>query len=152
MLRQQGISRASLRIGNDRKVIGQDRNGPWPHRFALPDRRTPLRLALRDGESVSITDATHGQLTIAGRNYSAILDPRSGYPVDHTRHITVIHPDAATADAGATALFVAGPEAWPAVARRMGIELVMRIGADGEVEFSPALQARLASGDTGSGP
>jgi thiamine biosynthesis lipoprotein len=151
MLRKQGITRAALRIGNDRKVIGQDRNGPWQHRFALPDRRTPLRLPLRDGESLSITDASHGQITIAGRNYSAILDPRSGYPVDHTRRITVIHPDAATADAAATALFVAGPEAWPAIARRMGIELVMRIGADGRVEFSPALQARLASGDAVSG-
>ncbi|MHA1568358.1 MAG: FAD:protein FMN transferase [Alphaproteobacteria bacterium] len=147
MLRKQGITRARLRIGNDSKVIGRDHNGPWQHRFTLPDGQAPLRLALRDGESVSITDARHGQVTIAGRNYSAVLDPRSGYPVDHTRRITVIHPDAATADAGATALFVAGPEAWPVIARRMGIELVMRVGADNRVRFSPALQARLASPD-----
>lgn len=154
MLRQQGIRRARLRIGPDSKVIaaGQAPGAEADWYLDLPLAEGPRRLVLQDGESVADTDLARNRVEIAGREYSTVLDPRSGYPVAHTRRILVIHPDAATADAGATALFVAGPAAWPAIARRMGIELVMRIDRTGRVEFSPALQARLAAAAPGLAP
>ena len=43
-----------------------------------------------------------------GRRYGHILDPRSGHPVDGVHSCSVVAPDAATADALSTALFVLG--------------------------------------------
>jgi thiamine biosynthesis lipoprotein len=66
-----------------------------------------------------------------GRRYSHIIDPRSGYPAAGTRSVTVLASEAALADAAATALFVAGPEQWPDIARRTGIGDVLMIDAAG---------------------
>jgi len=43
-----------------------------------------------------------------GRRYGHVLDPRSGMPADELACVSVLAPDAATADALSTALFVMG--------------------------------------------
>lgn len=45
-----------------------------------------------------------------GKRYGHIIDPRTGYPVDHVLSVTVFAPTAAEADALATAFFILGPE------------------------------------------
>ena len=45
-----------------------------------------------------------------GRRYGHVIDPRTGYPADKVLSATVLAPDAATADALATAFFVMGVE------------------------------------------
>lgn len=45
-----------------------------------------------------------------GKRYGHVIDPRSGWPVQHTLSATVISHSAAAADALATAFFVIGPE------------------------------------------
>ena len=59
------------------------------------------------------------------------------------RSVTVIHSDATTADAAATALFIAGPERWARIARRMGIRYVMLIDDQGRVHMNPAMARRV---------
>lgn len=58
--------------------------------------------------------ATSGQyerfLTIGGRQYGHILDPRTGWPVEGKVSATVIAPGAMIADALATAAVVLGPD------------------------------------------
>jgi thiamine biosynthesis lipoprotein len=78
-----------------------------------------------------------------GRRYHHILDPRTGYPVTGTRSVTVIHDNAGTADAAATALFVAGPERWHEIARSMDIKYVMLIDSEGHIVMNPAMQNRI---------
>jgi hypothetical protein len=67
------------------------------------------RLALRDRAVSSSGDYERG-FTIGGRHYSHILDPRTGYPVDHVIGVTVIARDNATANALATTLSVLAPQ------------------------------------------
>jgi thiamine biosynthesis lipoprotein len=43
-----------------------------------------------------------------GKRYGHVIDPRTGWPAEHVLSATVLAPDAATADALATALFVMG--------------------------------------------
>ena len=57
--------------------------------------------------------------------------------------MTVVTGNAALADAAATALFVAGPHDWPAIARRMGIKEVLLIDSQGSAYITPELAKRV---------
>lgn len=63
--------------------------------------------------------------------------------------MTVIHDNGATADAAATALFVADADQWPAIARAMGIEAVLRVADDGAIQLTPAMAERVAFEEAG---
>jgi thiamine biosynthesis lipoprotein len=53
------------------------------------------------------TSASYARpLTVAGKQVSHIVDPRTGLPVGHVASATVVAADAATADALATTLNV----------------------------------------------
>ena len=57
--------------------------------------------------------------------------------------VTVVHDDAATADAACTALMVAGPKRWTAVANSLGVRLVMVVDDDGRVHMSKDMAPRV---------
>ena len=58
-------------------------------------------------------------VTIAGKNYSHIIDPRTGHPANELLSVTVMGPDATNADALATAISVLGKE--------RGVELMNKL-------------------------
>jgi thiamine biosynthesis lipoprotein len=78
-----------------------------------------------------------------GRRYHHIIDPRTGYPAMGTRSVTVVCSNGAVADAAATALFVAGPDKWPAIAESMGVDQVMLIASDGRVQMTASMEKRI---------
>jgi thiamine biosynthesis lipoprotein len=57
--------------------------------------------------------------------------------------VTVIASDATLADAASTAIFIAGPNAWENTARKLGIDQVLRVDANGQIQVTRKLQARL---------
>jgi len=84
--------------------------------------------------------ATSGQyerfLTIEGRQYGHILDPRSGWPVTGRVSATVVAKQAVLADALATAAVVLGPERGLELLQSIpGVEGVLAV-ADGQGGFS----------------
>jgi thiamine biosynthesis lipoprotein len=86
---------------------------------------------------------------VDGRRRSHILDPRSGRPIEHAlASVTVMHPQAALADAWATALAVLGPTEGPKVAEREGLLafFVVREGPDAFRSIENAAFTRAASG------
>jgi thiamine biosynthesis lipoprotein len=91
-----------------------------------------------------VTSGTYERYRQHGdRRYPHIIDPRSGQPATHVVSATVLHPDAARADVAATALVVAGAEAWPEVARSMGVSEVMLVDEAGRVQLTPGMAAKL---------
>jgi len=143
-LEELGILNAIINAGGDLRAIGRHGNRPW--RIGIRDPRKPGVLAsieLAGDESVFTSGDYERFYEHEGRRYHHIIDPRSGYPAGATVSATVIHPVAATADAAATALFVAGPDAWPAIARQMGVKYVMLVDREGRIHLNPAMQARL---------
>lgn len=66
-----------------------------------------LRLA---SGSVATTAASERRRIVDGQVLGHVLDPRTGRPVPAWGSVTVVAPDAFTADALATALFVLGPD------------------------------------------
>ncbi len=55
----------------------------------------------------------------------------------------VLHADPLLADAGATALFVAGPAGFERLARRMGLGCALMVTEENEMLVTTAMRARL---------
>ena len=143
-LRESGIEHAIINAGGDLRAIGQRGERPW--RIGIRHPREPGILAsieITDDDSVFTSGDYERFFEVDGKRYHHIVDPRSGYPASDTMSVTVIHSDAATADAAATALFVAGPDHWQKVAQNMGIRFVMLIDTQGIIHMNPAMQSRI---------
>ncbi|WP_126452618.1 FAD:protein FMN transferase [Sulfuriflexus mobilis] len=143
-LRELGVENAIINAGGDLRAIGRHGQRPWRVGIRHPRKEGVFAsLEIEGDESVFTSGDYERFFEYEGRRYHHIIDPRNGYPADQVRSVTVIHPDGATADAAATALFIAGPKDWHRIAKRMGIKYVMLIDKGGRVHMNPAMQQRL---------
>lgn len=143
-IRDMGIQNFLLNAGGD--MVAQGSRGDRPWRIGVRDPRgTGVLASLEpgDGEAVFTSGDYERYFIWQGRRYHHIIDPRTGRPARGVRSVTVLHEDAGLADAAATALFVAGPDDWPAVAREMGIDFVMLVDAEGAIHLTPAMRDRV---------
>lgn len=142
-LQDLGIQHALVNIGGDLRAIGQHGKRPWVVGIRHPRQDGMIAsLALQEGESVFTSGDYERFFEYQGTRYPHIIDPRTGWPANQAISVTVLHHDAATADAAATALFVAGND-WPRVAVAMGVSHVMLIKPNGEIELSPDMHQRI---------
>ena len=123
----------------------------WRVGIRDPDGGVLAGVTIGDG-AVFTSGNYHRYGEFDGTRYAHILDPRTGRPVDHVAQVTVIHADPVRADAAATALVVAGPEDWPAVARDMGIGQVLVVDAAGNLQATPQMADRLDFSDDSPDP
>lgn len=160
-LQSVGIENAMVNAGGDLMAIGRHGDRPWRIGVRHPRKKCDdenqaecviARLDVRDHEAVFTSGDYERYFEYGGKRYHHILDPRTGYPADQTTSVTVIHHDGATADAASTALFIAGPDKWPQIARDMGIEHVMLIDKQGVVHLTPAMAGRIELSDLQTDP
>jgi len=143
-LRELGIKNAMINAGGDLRAIGSRAGHPWHVTIRRPDGTGVLAtLDLIRDESVITVGSYEDYRTWKGTHYHHLLDPRSGWPADRTRSVTVIADDATTAHAAATAMFVAGPEGWPEIASRMEVQQVLLMDTDGTLHMTPQISKRL---------
>lgn len=147
-LQKAGIENAIVNIGGDMRIIGS--KNPHNHqawRIGLQDPQAPetvlASLEIEGDESIVTSGNYQRYFVWNGRRYSHILNPNTGYPADHFLSVTVVHPDATTADAAATALMVAGPADWERTARQMGISQAFMVDEHRRFYSTPAMRARL---------
>ncbi len=144
ILLQHGIKNSIVDIGGDLSVIGTV-NG----RAARIGIRTPSgpgvvgMLDIDDGETVTTSGNYERFFEIDGRRYQHILDPRSGYPVEHTASVTVVHTDPLLADAAATALLVGGTAQFDELCRKLAITEALLIESSGDLRLTPAMSKRV---------
>lgn len=143
-LREVGVDNAIINAGGDLRAIGSKGGEPWRIAIRHPAGEGLLAsVTVRGDESVFTSGDYERFFEYDGKRYHHILDPRSGYPAIGSRSVTVIHADASVADAATTALFVAGPDAWPQVAAAMGVRQVMLVGADMSIQMTPEMAQRV---------
>jgi thiamine biosynthesis lipoprotein len=146
-LRELGFEDATLDAGGNIGVRGLRGGRPW--RIGIRNPRPapdapPLLATLEAGdESVNTHGDDQRYFEYEGRRYSHILDPFTGMPARGLRSLTVVHPDGSVAEAAGAALFVAGPERWPALAAELGIRQALAVREDGVLQATPALARRL---------
>ncbi len=144
-LKKFGIQHAVINAGGDLKVIGQHKERAWRIGIRHPRNKQTIIASVQafDNESVFTSGDYERYFIHNDKRYNHILDPRTGYPADLSQSVTVIHNNAGLADAAATALFVAGPQHWHRIAKKMGIKYVMLIAANGDIHMNPAMQKRI---------
>lgn len=147
-LKQKGIKNALIDTGGDLKVIGQHGARAW--KIAIRDPREKEKfvasIELKDNEAAFTSGDYERYLKNKNNNdkhLHHIIDPRTGYPAIGTQSVTVLHNDAATADAAATALFIAGPKQWVEIAKSMNIKNVLLIDSKGSIHISSAMKKRV---------
>ena len=147
-LRAQGINNALINIGGNLMALGSKHGEPWRVGIQHPRQPGPLAtLELRDGEAIGTSGDYQRYFELGGKRYCHLLDPRSAAPVTHTQAITVLitpRPDAGMlSDAASKPPFIAGPGDWRRLTRQLGVEHALRVDADGRVQASRALAARI---------
>lgn len=106
-----GCPSSLVEIGGDLS-IGDPPPGRagWSVGVALDASAPSLTVLLADC-GVATSGEAERHLDVDGVRYSHLLDPRTGWALTGRRAVTVVAPDAATADALASAICVLGPVA-----------------------------------------
>ena len=134
-LRSHGIDAALVGIDGELRAMGCKPDGePWTVAVEAPDpeRRAPWSiLSLQDAAVATSGDYRHW-VTVQGRRLSHTMDPGRGAPlVSSSASVTVVAPTCAEADAWATALMVAGPEAGTRLAAQHGLNALFLMRDEG---------------------
>jgi thiamine biosynthesis lipoprotein len=144
ILRELGVNHAIVNIGGDLIVLGNVNGRPASIGIRSPIAEKPLAsLDVAGGETVVTSGNYERYIEIDGQRYNHILNPQSGYPVEHTASVTVVHDDAMLADAAATALMVGGAEEFDALTEAMNIEFALLIDASGDLRLTRSMDERL---------
>lgn len=144
-LLESGIENALVSIGGDMKVIGSKRGHNWKIGIQSPlnPNQAMAKIELQSGESIVTSGTYQRYYTWQDQSFSHILNPQTGYPANSFSSVTVIHPDATTADAAATALLIAGPENWLKIAESMKITHAICIDQTGQVLQTDQMSKRV---------
>jgi FAD:protein FMN transferase len=145
ILRRHGLSDFMVQAGGDLFVAGRRGDRRW--RVGVRDPRGPrdaFFAAVEVEDRSFSTSGDYERFTVAdGRRYHHILDPRTGYPAVGTRSVTIMAPDAVTAETMSKIVFIRGPaEGLPLVEKTAGVEAVV-VGADNQVHVSSGLRGKL---------
>ena len=148
ILRAQGIHNALINIGGNVMALGSKEGRKWRVGIQHPRQPGPLAtVELDDGEAIGTSGDYQRFFEVDGKRYAHLLDPRSGFPAEHTQAVTILIPPGAKAgtlsDAASKPIFIAGPEAWQDMARKLGIGLVLRVDRDNRLFVTEALRKRL---------
>jgi thiamine biosynthesis lipoprotein len=144
ILRELGVNHAIVNIGGDLTVLGNVNGRPASIGIRSPIAEKPLAsLDVAGGETVVTSGNYERYIEIDGQRYNHILNPQSGYPVEHTASVTVVHDDAMLADAAATALMVGGAEEFDALTEAMNIDFALLIDASGDLRLTRSMDERL---------
>lgn len=112
VLKKMGVPSALVNAGGDIVAVGSKSPGkPW--RIGIQHPRDPkgILAVIQLQDKVVVTSGDYERfIEKDGKRYHHILDPQTGYPAQGVESVTVIASDGVTADALATAAFVAGPE------------------------------------------
>ncbi|MHB1174318.1 MAG: FAD:protein FMN transferase [Sulfuriferula sp.] len=147
-LRSQGVKNALINIGGNILALGQHGDRPW--RVGIQNPRGPgpiATLELRDGEAIGTSGDYQRYFEVGGKRYCHIIDPRTGWPAQGVRAVTVLIPPSDHAgtlsDVASKPIFISGSAGWRAAAQRMGVADVMFIDGQGHVELTGGMKQRL---------
>ena len=143
-MRGLGIKHMIINAGGDLRAIGRHGDRPWSIAIRHPRNNDVLALIETSEDESVFTSGDYERFFIKDQQrYHHIIDPRTARPAVETVAVTVIGDSASVTDAAATALFVAGPDAWLVTAAAMDIKYALLIDRYGNIHTTPAMAERI---------
>lgn len=153
-----GIQRGTIDLGGNVRALKQ---APPNRKFYQAGVRDPFQKNqyFATTELLNAAIATSGSYerfsVINGKQYSHIINPKTGYPVENMISVTIVAEDGVTSDALSTSIFVNGPDFMKEIfARFPGIRILalarsstqqdkidMTKSPGWEILFAPAVEA-----------
>ncbi|TVL43189.1 thiamine biosynthesis lipoprotein [Shewanella algae] len=136
-----------VEIGGEISVKGTKDDGkPWRVAIEQPaDNGRAVQQVIEPGTMAMATSGDYrNYYEEDGQRFTHIIDPRSGFPVEHRlASVTVLHSECMTADGFATAMMVMGTEASLALAEKekLAIMLIEKQDEGFKVYYSSAFKA-----------
>lgn len=148
ILRQRGVENALIDVGGNVLAMGSKGGTPWQVGIQDPRKAGALAtLDLRDGEAIGTSGDYRRFFESNGVRYCHILDPRTGFPATQSESVTILvkpGPHAgALSDGASKPPFIAGSAQAMSLARKIGVEAVLLVDAQGRVWASAPMAARL---------
>jgi thiamine biosynthesis lipoprotein len=138
--RDAGVACGLVDLGGDLALIGPHDNGdPWIVGIKAPRAagRAAARIELPRGGLATSGDYERA-LVVAGKRYSHIVHPRSGYPIESFASVSVVADSCLVAGAASTLAMLLGVERGGAWLRELGLPHLC-IDGDGRVSGDIAI-------------
>jgi len=151
-LRKQRVHNALINIGGNIIALGQHGDTPW--RVGIQHPRKPGAIAtleLADGWAIGTSGDYQRYFMLDGKRYCHIIDPYTGYPVQHTQAVTVLIPPQAVhstqagtlSDVASKPIFIEPFAQKSTIAASLGIQHYMVIDQAAQAFVTPELQTKL---------
>lgn len=143
VLLDHGVEHGIVNAGGDLKALGRKQGKLWEIAIKHPRDRERVLAVIPLSNTCLVTSGDYERFfEVDGVRYHHILDPRTGYPARGCMSATVTAPDAAFADALATALAVLGPGRGLAIVEEMPRVEALLVDMQGEVHVSSGLRGK----------
>lgn len=129
MARARGHGNLLIDLGGELAALGHHPSGRlWQVAVEAPDGAAAVAVLALPGLTVATSGTVAQGYALGPRTYGHIIDPATGAPATgDLRSVSVVAPTAMAADGWATALFAAGSDAGPAMARHHGLDALFVI-------------------------
>ncbi len=148
ILKDAGVKDALVNIGGNVLALGSHGGRPW--KVGVKDPRGSGAIGeidLHDGEAVGTSGDYQRYFMLDGKRYCHIIDPRTGYPAEGARAVTVLIPKGENAgllsDADSKPLFVAGPSGWRGAAEKIGLDDALLVDDRGKIHVTRGMSGRI---------
>lgn len=129
LVHQEGINSYMVEIGGELITQGsKPDNQPWRIAIERPQQLSQdVMLVIEpNGLGVATSGSYRNYFEEKGTRYSHTIDPKTGHPITHKLvSVTVLQPQVGYADAWATAITVAGPDAGMELAETLKLPIFM---------------------------
>lgn len=148
ILRAAHVKAALVNTGGNILAIGQPGDRPW--KVGIRDPRGEGAIAsveLHDNEAIGTSGDYQRYFMKDGKRHPHIIDPRTGQTIDLVASVTIIASGGKDvglrSDGNSKPLFITGPQHWKEMAQRLGLNEVMLIDSNRNVEMTPAMERRM---------
>lgn len=126
VLRQLGVQHALVNLGGDIASVGPKPDGqPWTAGIRHPRDLGQIIATLQlHGQALATSGDYERYFEHAGQRYCHIIDPRSGWPVQRFRSVSVVAPSCLLAGAVCTTIMLKQTEATPEWLKQLNLPVL----------------------------
>jgi thiamine biosynthesis lipoprotein len=141
VLAERGIENAMVMAGGDTLIRGTRNGEPWRVGLRNPDVKDGILAVLPlENQAISTSGDYERFFMKDGVRYHHILNPKTGFPAEGCRSVTILAPNAFTSDPLSTGVFVLGPEKGLALIEKLdGVEGII-VDGGGVMHLSSGLE------------